>query len=263
MLFILSIFLIGLFFGSFFGVLVNRLTSGKSFVKGRSKCDFCKKELSFFDLIPVLSFILSNGRCRYCHKKLTIFYPLIEISAGFIFVLSYLYSPLFNSFGNINFSFFYFLFIFSSFLVLLFQDLKYGILSDKIIFLTTGISFFYFILFQKQEFINHFLSGVSSFLFFVLISAVFYVLTKKQGMGGGDIKLSFLLGFLLGFPGVIICFYLAFLTGAIASIILVLWRKKDYLKDSLPFGPFLIIGAYISLFWGNLIFIQVLKLLGA
>ncbi|HYM64890.1 MAG TPA: prepilin peptidase, partial [Candidatus Sulfotelmatobacter sp.] len=208
---IVLVFLLGLFFGSFFGVIIDRTEKGKSIVKGRSKCDFCKKELSVLDLIPVLSFIFLKGKCRYCDKKLSLFYPLIEISAGLIFSLAYLYSPLIDSTGNYNFSFLYFLFIFSSLLILFFQDLKYGILSDKIIILTTIVSLFYFILFQNQEFINHLLTGIFSFVFFVLISLVFYFLTKKQGMGGGDIKLSFLLGLILGFPGAFISFYIAFL----------------------------------------------------
>ena len=256
------VFIFGTLFGSFFGVLIDRTKKGENIVKGRSKCDFCKKELSFLDLVPVLSFILLKGRCRYCHKNLSVYYPLIELSTGVVFVLTYLYSPLLQNLGNLNFVFFYFLFIFSSLLVLFFQDLKFGILSDKIIGVVILVSLFYLFLFQRQEFFVNLLTGAISFGFFVLISFLFYMVTKKQGMGGGDIKLSFLLGLILGYPAIIICLYIAFLTASLISIILVLWRKKDYLVDSLPFGPFLIMGALVSLFWGNLIFLAALKLLG-
>lgn len=255
-------FFIGLFFGSFFGVITDRLKEKKSFIFGRSKCEFCKKELAFLDLIPVLSFIFLKGKCRYCHKRLSVTYPLIEVSTGLIFALSYIYSPLVLVNGSLNFSFFYNLFIFSLLLILFFQDLKYGFLSDKIIILTSVVVLLFYVFFQKELFLNHLLSAILSFLFFILISYVFFLITKKQGMGGGDIKLSFLLGLFLGFPGIILCLYIAFLTGAFASIILILWRKKDFLKDSVPFGPFLIIGAYLSFFLGGLIYPQVFFFLG-
>ncbi len=265
---LIFIFILGLFMGSFFGVVVDRSQNKKSIIKGRSQCDFCKKELSFFDLIPVFSFIFLRGKCRYCKTKLSFFYPAIEVLTGVVFALSYIFlnsqfSPTEISIGTIlNFQLIYYLFIFSTLIILFFQDLKYGILSDKLIALSVLVSLFYLFLFQRQEFVSHLLVATVSFAFFVLISLAFYVLTKKQGMGGGDIKISFLLGLILGFPNVIICFYLAFLTGAVASIILVLWRKKDYLKDSLPFGPFLIGATIISLFWGNYIYSLALNLLG-
>lgn len=255
-------FFTGLFFGSFFGVIVDRVKSGKGFIKGRSKCEYCKKELTFFDLIPVFSFIFLKGKCRYCHKKLSVMYPLIEVSTGFLFALSYMYSPFIMQNGNLNFSFFYNLFIFSCFSILIFQDLKYGYLSDKIILLSSVITLLFYVVFKNELFLNHLLSGILSFLFFVLISYVFLLATKKQGMGGGDIKLSFLLGLFLGFPGIVLTLYIAFLTGAFASIILVLWRKKDYLKDSVPFGPFLIIGTIISVFLGGIIYPLVASFLG-
>ena len=247
------IFILGLFIGSFLGVVVDRTQNKKSFIKGRSQCEFCKKNLSFFDLIPVFSFIFLRGKCRYCGTKLSLFYPTIEILTGVVFALTYIL---------FSFQLIYYLLIFSIFIILFFQDLKYGVLSDRLIVILVFVTLFYLFLFQRQEFINHLLTGVISFIFFVLISLAFYVLTKKQGMGGGDIKISFLLGLILGFPNVIVCFYLAFLTGALASIILVLWKKKDYLKDSLPFGPFLIGATIISLFWGNYIYSLALNLLG-
>ncbi len=262
---IFLIFILGLFLGSFLNVLVDRIPKNETVVKDRSRCDKCKKELGALDLIPVVSYLMLKGKCRYCHAKLSIFYPVIEISTGTLFILTYIFT-ISNEFANLNpqslIILIYYLAIVSAFIVLFFQDIKFGILADKITLAGIVLSLIYLLIFQSQDFLNHFLSGVISFAFFVLISVGFYVLTKKQGMGGGDIKLSFLLGLILGFPAIIVCFYIAFLTGAIASIILVLWRKKDYLKDSLPFGPFLIVAALISLFWGNLIYLQVAKFLG-
>ena len=101
-----------------------------------------------------------------------------------------------------------------------------------------------------------------AFLFFLLIALAFKFIRGKDGMGGGDIKLAFVLGLFLGFPNIIVALYLAFLTGAIGGIILILWKKKSPKKAILPFGPFLIIGTLVCLFWGNLIIPKIFLLLG-
>lgn len=252
-------FIIGLFFGSFLGVLVDRLTNGESITTGRSHCDKCKKELSLLDLVPVLSFIFLKGKCRYCHTRLPYFYPLIEITTAILFSFTYI---LFNFQWFFNFQLIYYLLMISSFIVIFFTDLKYGIIPDKIVFPAIVISIFYLILFNPSSFILYLLSGLGAFIFFITISYGFFILTKKQSMGGGDIKLSLLLGLFLGFPGILVSLYLAFLTGAIISIILILWKKKTSLKDTLPFGPFLITGTVISFFFGSIIYSYALTFLG-
>jgi leader peptidase (prepilin peptidase)/N-methyltransferase len=124
------------------------------------------------------------------------------------------------------------------------------------------LTFFYLLIINPSSLIINILCGLGAFLFFVTIAVVFKVLTKKDSLGGGDVKLVFLLGLFLGFPGIVISLYIAFLTGALIGIILILWRKKSFQKATLPFGPFLILGTIISLFWGNLIYPQVLHILG-
>ncbi len=265
---IFVVFVLGLFIGSFLGVLSNSLPKNENIIKGRSHCDKCKKELGLSDLIPVLSFVFLRGKCRYCHTKLSLFYPVIEVCTGIMFVLTYIFVisnfkfQISNEFLIFKYliinplsliSLLYYLFMISSFIVIFFTDLKYGIILDKIVFPAIAINIFYLLFFNPKSLIFNLASGLGAFLFFVAISYLFYILTKKQSMGGGDIKLSFLLGLFLGFPGILVSLYLAFLTGAITSIILIIWRKK-FLKDSLPFGPFLIMGAIISLFWGNQIY---------
>lgn len=256
----LMFFIFGLFFGSFLGVLVDRLTNGENIIKGRSHCDNCKKGLGLLDLIPVLSFLMLKGKCRYCNTKLSFFYPIIELSTGILFALTYF---LFNSeVLLLSPSLIYYLFMVSSFIVIFFTDLKYGIIPDKIVFPSIIVSIFYLLIFNRFLLIPNLISGLAAFIFFITISYGFYILTKKQSMGGGDIKLSFLLGLFLGFPGILVSLYLAFLTGAIISIILILWKKKTSLKDTLPFGPFLVSGTIISFFFGSLIYRQALIFLG-
>ncbi|MCL5434892.1 MAG: A24 family peptidase, partial [Patescibacteria group bacterium] len=139
-----------------------------------------------------------------------------------------------------------------------FSDLKYGIIPDKIVFPATIISLTYAFIIYHLSFIIYLASGIGSFIFFLLL----FLATRGKGMGFGDVKLSFLLGLVLGFPKIILALYLAFLTGAISGIILILWRKKRSLKETIPFGPFLTIGALIALFWGEFIYSYVLTLLG-
>lgn len=284
----ISIFLLGLFIGSFLGVLTDRIPFNKQFLTGRSKCDSCKAELRWYDLIPVLSFVFSNGKCRHCSVKLSLFYPIIEVSTGILFVLTYIFVifnfssqggsafggqfTIYSEFSVFSFQLIFNLFIVSSLTVIFFTDLKYGIIPNKIIFPAILITFAYLIInhptplsygdYRQSLVINHLFTAVFSFLFLLLVSAIFYFLTKKQSMGGGDIKFTFLMGLILGFPDIILAFYLAFLTGAAYSIILILWKKKSFRKDSIPFGPFLALATIISIFWGNFLLENTLKLLG-
>ena len=253
----LLLFIIGLFFGSFLNVLVDRIPRGETFIKGHSHCEFCNKMLKWYDLVPVLSFILLQGKCRYCKHSLSLFYPVIEISTGLLFALTYLLIP-----SQSIVSVIYFLFIISGFIVIFFTDLKSGIIPDKVLVPAILLTFFYLLIINPSSLIINILCGLGAFLFFVTIAVVFKVLTKKDSLGGGDVKLVFLLGLFLGFPGIVISLYIAFLTGALIGIILILWRKKSFQKATLPFGPFLILGTIISLFWGNLIYPQVLHILG-
>jgi prepilin signal peptidase PulO-like enzyme (type II secretory pathway) len=267
---ILLLFIFGLFIGSFLGVLIDRLPRNKTVVKGRSICEFCKKELKPLDLIPVLSFISTNGKCRYCHKRLPYFYPIIEISTGLLFALSYIFS-ISNNFLNlesliINPSSFialiYQLIVISCFIVIFFIDLKEGVILNKILLPLTVVIIFYSLIINPYSLILNLVCGVLAFLFFLFIALGFKLIRGKDGMGGGDIKLAFVLGLFLGFPNIILALYLAFLTAAVVGIILILWKKKNLRSTSLPFGPFLIFGAVVCIFWGNIILPLIQSYLG-
>lgn len=256
--FILLLFITGLFSGSFLGVVVDRNFRKESFISGRSYCEFCKHELSWYDLIPVFSFLFLHGKCRYCRKKLSNFYPLVELFTGIVFLLAFLVA---GDFGFTELVLFkarfmvdliFYIFMFSSFVVIFFSDLKFGIVPDKIVFPAIAVNVAWLLL-NMNILPNHLLTGAGTLLFFVLVSLIFYFFTKKVGFGGGDIKLSFLIGIFLGFPNVLVALYAAFLTGAIISIILILWGKKNFSRDSISFGPFLVTGIFLSLFFGNII----------
>jgi leader peptidase (prepilin peptidase) / N-methyltransferase len=260
---IILLFVLGLFFGSFLNVLIDRLPKNKS-IMGRSHCEKCHKALIWKDLIPLLSFIYLHGRCRYCRTKLSFQYPLLEMVTGGLFILTYLYTIYHLSFTNYHLQFLFSyellnlkslilnlllnLSIVSVFIVVFFADLKYGIIPDKILIAGILVTLPYVFMIHNSEFMIHLLSALGAFLFFLIL----YLLTRGRGMGFGDVKLAFLLGLVLGFPGTFYAIYIAFLTGGLVGIILILWKKKK-MKSSVPFGPFLILGAFISLLFTPLL----------
>ncbi len=257
---IFFLFLLGLAVGSFLNVLIDRLPRDESIIKGRSYCEHCKKPLIWYDLIPLLSFLILKGKCRYCHFPISWYYSVVELTTGILFVLVYLFFPqegiMNHELGIMGIvSVIYYLFIVSSFIVVFFADLKYGIIPDKVVFSSIVVSIVYLFILHNSYFIIHLLSALGAFLFFFLL----YLITRGQGMGFGDVKLVFLLGLFLGWPKVIVAFYIAFLTGAILGCILILWGKKKFSGGTVPFGPFLVLGAITSLFWGEHILIKIMQ----
>lgn len=255
-LIIFFLFLTGLSVGSFLNVVIDRVPNNKSIFFGRSHCDHCKKRLSWLDLIPIFSFILLKAKCRQCRNKIGFQYPAVEGLTAVFFIFVFL-----NSLPSLALN--YPIFVFNLFLVaalisLFFADLKYGIIPDKILLPLTIVSILTFAILKMNLVIPHLIAGLASFLFFLTL----HIITKGKGLGLGDVKLSFLIGFLLGFPSFVISLYLSFLTGAIVSIILVLWGKKRFHGGTIPFGPFLIFSLLLVYFSKDYLTHLVLNLLG-
>jgi len=228
---VILIFLLGLCVGSFLNVLADRLPRGESVLWGRSHCDYCKKTLRWYELIPVISYIAQRGRCLRCHKPLSLQYLLVEIITGLGFV--FLYPNMLN------------MIIFSALLVLFISDFKYQILPDSMILVASLAALVH----------PHFVAAAASFGFLYLLWAV----TRGRGMGFGDVKFALFMGLFLGYPQIIVAYYIAFLTGAVAGVILILAGKKGW-KSKIAFGPFLIAGTVIAHLWGQNI-LQGLRLL--
>ena len=233
------IFLFGLIVGSFLNCIIYRLEVGKSFLGGHSFCPYCKHELVWHDLIPVFSFLMLKGKCRYCQKPISIQYPLIELTTAILFVL------VFNSQNLLNTGY---LLLTTSFLIIIFvYDLKHYIIPDKVIFPAILTSFL-FLFTTNSLLLNTVLSAFGASFFFLLI----YLISQGQWMGFGDVKLSFLMGLHLGFPNILVALFSAFFTGAIIGLILIAQNKKT-LKSMVPFGPFLVFGTFLAMFYGELI----------
>lgn len=245
-----SIFLFGLAVGSFLNCIIYRLETEQSFLKGRSFCPYCHHILSWQDLIPLFSFFILRGRCRYCQKPISLQYPLVELATGLIFVLIFKFQPVFTL---CQFATILYLFIISCFLIIIFvYDLKYYIILDKVVFPAIVTSFLYnifyslFLVDNYKLLIQFLLSAVGAATFFLII----VLISRGKWMGIGDIKLAFLMGLVLGWPNIVIALFSAFLIGAIIGIVLIILGRKS-LKSEVPFGPFLVAGTFIALFFGQ------------
>lgn len=247
---LIFIFLVGLLIGSFLNVLVDRIVVGESVVFGKSHCDKCKKNIEWYDLIPILSFILLKRKCRFCSAPLSFYYPIIELVTGVLFAFTFFFFNSSNFLATV-----YYLTIMSILIVVFFEDLKHGTISDKIIYPSIALVLVYQAVYMKDLLLYNFLSAISSFIFFLAL----FLITRGKGMGFGDVKFSFLMGLFLGFPKIIVGLYLAFLTGAIVGVILILCRKKKLKGSTVPFGPFLVVGSILSLFYSDF-FLKLLML---
>lgn len=260
MILILVIFFLGLIFGSFVSAVSYRIPRSISFISGRSFCPICKKEIAWYDNIPLLSFFLLCGRCRHCGEKISWRYPLIEFITGIGFVLIYLfYLSCFGQGQTLSNNLFclqaekwgfvtlpYWFLIFILLLIILIIDLEDRVIFDNLVFIIFVIFLSTSLFFFNANFYSNLLVAFSSSLFFLIL----HLVTLGRGMGLGDVKLALPLGFLLGFPLALVWLFFSFLTGALVGIILILLGKARFGKP-IPFGPFMIFSFWLTLFWGE------------
>lgn len=232
---ILFLFILGTIFGSFFLVMGTRLPENKSIVKPGSHCESCNHELYWYDLIPILSFIANLGKCRYCKEKLSLLYPVVEIATGLSFVSSYLL------FG-IGYEFFASILIFSLLILIFITDFKYYIILDSPLVITSlGIFILKWYYYGLKAALLALLSGVIMFLIVFAIKKFGDFLFKKESLGGGDIKLSFVLGVMLGVRLSLVSFILSSFLALPYALGSVYFNQKK----EVPFGPFIISAATI------------------
>lgn len=252
----LIVFILGLSVGSFLNCLIYRLETNQEFVFGRSSCPLCRQSLSWKDLIPILSFVFLRGRCRYCQKPISLQYPLVELATWILFTIVFWNFALES---NLWLRLLYYLVI-SSFLIAIFVfDLKHYLIPDEIIYPAIFISVIWYFGFHLAPFYTRqtitnsrydvFNEPLTAFLAAFLFFAI-YLFSRGKGMGFGDIKLAFFMGFFLGFPRILVAIFLAFFSGALMGIILMIFKKKT-LKSELPFAPFLVSGTFLALFFGQ------------
>lgn len=230
------LFIFGICFGSFVSAVSYRIPNSISFVRGRSICPKCKKQISWYDNIPLISFLLLRGKCRNCKKKISFRYFIIELVSGLGFVLI--------GFSYLN-SIFY-LVIFLILLTIFVIDLEHQIIPDSLIF--TGI----LVVLVCSPTVLHaslFSALFSGFLGSSLLM-ILHLLTKGRGMGLGDVKFAILGGMLVNIRLLPVWLLLSFLTGAIIGCILILLGKAG-MKSKIAFGPFLVLGIFLTVIFGE------------
>lgn len=238
------IFILGLCIGSFLNVCIYRLPASKSIVDPlRSICPNCNNPILFYDNIPVLSYLCLKGRCRYCHTRISFRYPLVEFITGIAAVNVFFTSGLTLE-GLI-----YFVFI-ASLIVITFIDIDHKIIPDIItlpgILLGLVASFALPAVTFKASLLGLLIGGGS----LLCVAWVYTLITGKDGMGGGDIKLLGMMGTIVGWKGVIFTIFVSSMVGTCVGMILMLVKGKN-MKFAIPFGPFLSVGAILYIFFGE------------
>lgn len=223
------LFLLGLVFGSFLSAFSYRFPRDISITRGRSFCPNCKSKISWYDNIPLLSFLLLGGKCRSCKKNISLRYPAVELATGIGFFLIGVNLP-----GLILF-----LILEAIFMI----DLETRIIPDPLVFLGLSVAL---ITFKPDTIFPGLLSGflAASVLLFI------HLATSGRGMGLGDVKFAVLGGFVVGLSSLPVWLFLAFLTGGITGLILILLGRAK-MKDQIAFGPFLVGAILLTIEWGE------------
>lgn len=229
------VFILGACLGSFFLVVGKRLPNNENIIFSRSRCDSCHHILAWHDLVPIFSYILLKGKCKYCQSKISPINLIVEVSMGLMFLLGYLYfTPSYMLYG--------YLILASLMMIIFITDFSYYIILDSPLIISVILfAIAKFIYFGVKEVMLSLVSGIMLFAVMYLIKLIGDKIFKRESLGGGDIKLSFVIGFVLGFRlsllSLILSSFLA-LPYSVASL-------KLQKNNEVPFGPFLVSSLFI------------------
>jgi leader peptidase (prepilin peptidase)/N-methyltransferase len=242
-LFNIFAFIFGAVVGSFLNVCIYRLPKDESVVFPPSHCPACDYQIRYYDNIPIVSYLLLGGKCRSCRAAISPQYPLVEAINGLLTLF------LFMRFGP-SFSFFVLFLFCCAMVVITFIDLEHQIIPDVISLpgIVLGFVFSFFIprLGWQSSLLGILVGGGSLYL----VASLYQLLTKKEGMGGGDIKLLAMMGAFFGWMAIPFIIFVSSLVGSVIGVTVMLIQKKDS-KLAIPFGPFLAFGAILYIFFGR------------
>ena len=232
----LIIFLYGVVIGSFLNVCIYRLPKKENIVKVRSHCMNCGHQLQWYELVPLFSYLFLRGKCRKCKTKISVQYPLVEAANGILYVLIFAINGM-----NVD-SLLYCLLTSALFVLSIIDFRTYEIpLGINIFILALGL------IYSAYDYHN-LLSHVIGFFAVSVFLYVIILITKGRGIGGGDMKLMAVCGLLLGWKLIILAFLLGCIIGSIIHVIRMRVSKCDHV---LALGPYLSIGVFIAMLFGN------------
>jgi leader peptidase (prepilin peptidase) / N-methyltransferase len=248
---ILMIFalVLGLLLGSFLNVCIYRIPLKKSIVTPPSSCPGCGERIKFYDNIPIISYILLLGKCRHCRQPISIKYPIIELLTGLLSI-----SVFANYYPNYGLYFSFLIFV-CALLVISFIDLSFQIIPDIIsipgIIAGVAVAIIFNIYSDYQiTWYDSLIGAIGGGGILYLVAIGFEKFTGKEGMGGGDVKLLAMIGAWMGWRAIPLIILVSSLTGSIIGAAALLLAGKG-LRSRIPFGPFLVLGTLVYLFFGN------------
>jgi leader peptidase (prepilin peptidase)/N-methyltransferase len=242
------VFIFGTIIGSFLNVVVLRFNTGKT-IGGRSMCMTCGRQLSYKELIPILSFVFQKGKCRKCKSPISWQYPIVEFITGVFFLLIFIYfPPLTTSFAFVTILQF---FVASLLIVISVYDIKHKIIPNILVYLFIFASIVGLFIGGETWFHIPSISLIIAGPLLALPFALIGFLSKQTWMGLGDAKLVIGIGWLLGISGGVNAIVLSFWIAAIVSVSWLYFKYGKFKSGvEIPFGPFLILGMYLVLFFG-------------
>lgn len=255
------IFIFGLAIGSFINALEYRIGTKLSIVKGRSICPKCKKQLAWYDNVPLFSFIFLGGKCRQCQKPISWQYPIVELLTGVTFV-----AVAWKTFAISDFivrantrtilGLVCLFFIFFCLILVALHDQKTSYVLSGYVYVATTATLVYLVLNYTGAWTFHDVwSYISPNLLATLLAilpfATLYIVSKGAWMGAGDIEVAAILGLLLGWPNFLVALYFAFILGSVWGLAKVYALKNAGLKSEMPFAPFLIAGISFAFVFGE------------
>ncbi|RLL47860.1 prepilin peptidase [Oceanobacillus piezotolerans] len=236
--YIICFFTFGIVFGSFFNVIGLRTPKNEPFIHERSHCPSCKHQLSWYELIPLLSFIIQGGKCRHCKKRISLIYPAIELLTGVLFAISYMKI-------GFNLELVTALFLISMLMIILVSDITYMLIQNKVLLFFLPI----FIVIRVFNPLTPWWSSiVGAAVGFGIIALI--IIVSRGGMGAGDMKLFGVLGIILGTKYVLLAFFLSCLAGAVIGMLLLVTKIINR-KQPVPFGPYIVFATLITYFYGD------------
>ena len=226
--------ILGLFVGSFLNVVVERVHSNTSWVRGRSQCPKCKHTLQWFELIPLLSFALQRGACRACGKRISWQYPLMELATGAVFAgLAAVFS--------LGAPLVFYIIVTAFLLMIVVYDAKWQQIPDHFTLPAFGVAFLASMAVGRDW--RSVLLGITVGAGVFLLQ---YVVSRGTWVGSGDMRLGAVMGALLGLGGVVVALALAYISGAVFGVYLIMTRKATP-KTKIAFGTFLVVATYVVL----------------
>jgi len=246
-----SVFIFGLLIGSFLNVCIYRIPVGESIVAPPSHCPNCNTRLKPFDLIPLISYLICCGKCRYCDQNISPRYFFVELLTGIVSV------ALFFKYG-LTVDFAAFLFLMYILIAVFFIDFDHQIIPNELVIvgLSGGVILFGynlylpFQIFADHSWWNPLLGLIVGSGFLLGVSLIGLAIYKgDEVMGMGDVKLFAPIGLFLGWRMTLLALFISVILGGMSSLLLILLGKANR-KSMIPFGPFIVIGVFITVMWG-------------